>query len=80
MLSSQPPPTPTALTPGRHSFFPIPCPSPSLHQLVQAHPCHHAHQSWAGCQSDRLTPQTGTARLGNCWVQWGVQNHLLPWD
>lgn len=27
-LSSQPPPTPTALTPGRHDLFPVPCPSP----------------------------------------------------
>lgn len=27
-LSSQPPSTPAALTPGRHSLFPVPCPSP----------------------------------------------------
>lgn len=52
-------------------FPPSPLPIPR-HQPAPAPPRRHAHRSWAGCQSDRLTSQTGTARLGSSPVQRGL--------
>lgn len=47
---------------GIESFPALP---PGLWQPVGVHPCCHVHQSWAKCQSDRLTSQRATARLRN---------------
>lgn len=49
--------------PGRASFFPVRCPAPESRASLCECPCCHAHQGWAGCQSDRLTSQKATADL-----------------
>lgn len=50
---------------------------PGLCQPVGGHPSCHVYQSWAGCQSDRLTSQKATARLGNSRYNRGSQSHLF---
>lgn len=68
VLSSQTLPTPTILLPADTVSSPslsTPSPAPARSSIPMPS-CRHAHRSWAGCQSHRLTSQTGTARLGNC--------------
>lgn len=70
------------------SFPAFPQTPPSLCQPVGVHPCCHVHQSWAGCQSDRLTSQKATSRLGNSRYNRtllatsppGTKARLVCWD